>query len=288
MPSTPNRELETFPSPESGRDYCIRIRLPEYTCLCPETGQPDFAELTLEYVPAELCVELKSLKLYIGSFRDEGAFHEAVTNRILADLVTSIRPRFMRLTADINVRGGIYTSVVAPSTARPAGSRPPPSPCPDPLAAILTEPCYVGVHLGTSGCRAAAIDGEHRVIAEARTALRESVRDDARGAEQDPRLWWDAVVCVLRELTSLLHSYDPRALCADGASSTLLLCSPDEAPLCPALMYHDARGGAGRRRRGWQLWLPGRVLPVEPARPSPPCAPPIPRSPIWWVPPKAT
>jgi 7-cyano-7-deazaguanine reductase len=113
MPSAPSRELETFPNPEPGRDYVIRIRVPEFTCLCPKTGQPDFAELTLEYVPEKLCVELKSLKLYVWSFRDEGAFHEAVTNRILGDLVTALRPRFMRLSADFNVRGGIYTTVVA-------------------------------------------------------------------------------------------------------------------------------------------------------------------------------
>jgi 7-cyano-7-deazaguanine reductase len=113
MPSAPSRELETFPNPEPGRDYVIRIRAPEFTCLCPKTGQPDFAELTLEYVPDKLCVELKSLKLYVWSFRDEGAFHEAVTNRILSHLVTALRPRFMRLSADFNVRGGIYTTVVA-------------------------------------------------------------------------------------------------------------------------------------------------------------------------------
>ncbi|CAD7857366.1 MAG: NADPH-dependent 7-cyano-7-deazaguanine reductase (EC 1.7.1.13) [Olavius algarvensis Gamma 1 endosymbiont] len=113
MPSIPERTFETFPNPEPERDYCIRIRVPEFTCLCPNTGQPDFAELTLEYVPDALCVELKSLKLYVWSFRDEGAFHEAVTNRILDDLVAAIRPRFMRLSADFNVRGGIYTTVVA-------------------------------------------------------------------------------------------------------------------------------------------------------------------------------
>ncbi len=113
MPSAPSRDLETFPNPQSGRDYTIRIRVPEFTCLCPKTGQPDFAELTLEYVPDALCVELKSLKMYVWSFRDDGAFHEAVTNRILSDLVMAIAPRFMRLTADFNVRGGIYTTVVA-------------------------------------------------------------------------------------------------------------------------------------------------------------------------------
>jgi 7-cyano-7-deazaguanine reductase len=113
MPSQPSKTLETFPNPQTERDYSIRIRVPEFTCLCPKTGQPDFAELTLEYVPDHLCVELKSLKLYVWSFRDEGAFHEAVTNRILNDLVAAIQPRFMRLSADFNVRGGIYTTVVA-------------------------------------------------------------------------------------------------------------------------------------------------------------------------------
>jgi len=112
MASTPQRMLETFPNPGPDRDYNIRIRVPEFTCLCPKTGQPDFAELTLEYVPDQLCVELKSLKLYVWSYRDEGAFHEAVTNRILGDLVTALRPRFMRLIAAFNVRGGIYTTVV--------------------------------------------------------------------------------------------------------------------------------------------------------------------------------
>ncbi len=113
MPSLPSKALETFPNPQPERDYTIRIRVPEFTCLCPKTGQPDFAELTLEYVPDRLCVELKALKTYVWSYRDEGAFHEAVTNLILSDLVTAIAPRFMRLTADFNVRGGIYTTVVA-------------------------------------------------------------------------------------------------------------------------------------------------------------------------------
>jgi len=113
MPSQPSRSLETFPNPNPARDYTIRIRIPEFTCLCPKTGQPDFAVLTLEYVPGALCLELKALKLYVWSYRDEGAFHEAVTNRILDDLVAACSPRFMRLTAEFNVRGGIYTSVVA-------------------------------------------------------------------------------------------------------------------------------------------------------------------------------
>ena len=113
MPSAPSRSLETFDNPQPGRDYTIRIRVPEFTCLCPKTGQPDFAELTLEYIPDQRCVELKSLKLYVWSYRDEGAFHEAVTNRILDDLVAATGPRFMRLTADFNLRGGIDTTVIA-------------------------------------------------------------------------------------------------------------------------------------------------------------------------------
>jgi 7-cyano-7-deazaguanine reductase len=113
MSTAPSKTLETFPNPQPGRDYTIRMRMPEFTCLCPKTGQPDFAVLNLEYVPAKTCVELKSLKLYIWSFRDEGAFHEAVTNRILDDLVKATAPNFMRLTAEFLVRGGIYTTVVA-------------------------------------------------------------------------------------------------------------------------------------------------------------------------------
>ena len=109
----PSKNLETFPNPQPERQYTIRMRIPEFTCLCPKTGQPDFAVLNLEYVPDQTCVELKSLKLYIWSFRDEGAFHEAVTNRILDDLVKATAPRFMRLSAEFGVRGGIYTTVVA-------------------------------------------------------------------------------------------------------------------------------------------------------------------------------
>lgn len=113
MAIEPSKNLETFPNPQPARDYTIRIRIPEFTCLCPKTGQPDFAELLIEYVPDASCVELKALKGYIWSFRDEGAFHEDVTNRILADLVDAVQPRFMRLSAEFNVRGGIYTTVVA-------------------------------------------------------------------------------------------------------------------------------------------------------------------------------
>ncbi|MGH8457846.1 MAG: preQ(1) synthase [Nevskiales bacterium] len=118
MPSQPSKKLETFPNPKPGRDYSIRMRIPEFTCLCPKTGQPDFATLYLEYVPDKTCVELKALKLYIWSFRDEGHFHEDVANRILDDLVKATRPRFMRLTAVFNVRGGIYTHVTAEHRAK--------------------------------------------------------------------------------------------------------------------------------------------------------------------------
>jgi len=105
--------LELFDNPNPDRDYTIAIRIPEFTCLCPKTGQPDFATLYLDYVPDGRCIELKSLKIYIWSYRDQGAFHEAVTNQILDDLAAACAPRYMRVTADFNVRGGLYTKVVA-------------------------------------------------------------------------------------------------------------------------------------------------------------------------------
>lgn len=113
MPNLPNKHLATFPNPTPARDYRIHMEIPEFTCLCPKTGQPDFATLYLDYVPDRNCVELKSLKLYIWSYRNEGAFHEAVTNRILDDLAKATKPRFMRLIAKFYVRGGIFTTVVA-------------------------------------------------------------------------------------------------------------------------------------------------------------------------------
>ncbi|MCC7462908.1 MAG: NADPH-dependent 7-cyano-7-deazaguanine reductase QueF [Gammaproteobacteria bacterium] len=113
MPSQPTTQLATFANPAPEKDYTIRMRIPEFTCLCPMTGQPDFATLLLEYVPDRNCIELKSLKLYIWSFRDRGAFHEAVTNEIAAHLAAAVTPRFLRLTAEFNVRGGICTTVVA-------------------------------------------------------------------------------------------------------------------------------------------------------------------------------
>ena len=113
MNTEPSTTLDTFANPNPERDYTIHIDTPEFTCLCPLTGQPDFASIEIEYVPERLCLELKALKLYFWSYRDQGAFHEAVTNQILSDLVAAITPRFMRVNAEFNVRGGVYTRVVA-------------------------------------------------------------------------------------------------------------------------------------------------------------------------------
>ena len=113
MPRKSTKILETFPNPVEKRDYHIHMEIPEFTCLCPKTGQPDFATLILDYIPDKKCVELKSLKLYIWSFRDKGAFHEAVTNEILDDLVVLLKPRYFRLIARFYVRGGIFTNVAA-------------------------------------------------------------------------------------------------------------------------------------------------------------------------------
>jgi 7-cyano-7-deazaguanine reductase len=124
MSTRPSKELDTFPNPNPQRDYTIRIDLPEFTCICPKTGQPDFAQFKLEYVADTKCVELKSLKLYMWSYREEGAFHEAVTNKILEDLVAATDPRFMRLTGVWNVRGGVYTTVIVEH--RQAGWQPAP------------------------------------------------------------------------------------------------------------------------------------------------------------------
>ncbi len=113
MATRPSKTLETFANPAPERDYLVHIEVPEFTCLCPMTGQPDFATLVLDYVPDRRNVELKALKLYIWSYRNEGVFHEAVTNRILDDLVAALKPRFVRLTARWYVRGGLFTTVVA-------------------------------------------------------------------------------------------------------------------------------------------------------------------------------
>jgi 7-cyano-7-deazaguanine reductase len=124
MSSAPGKALKTFPNPRPGRAFHIHMEIPEFTCLCPLTGQPDFATIVLDYIPDRSCLELKALKLYAWSFRNEGAFHEAVTNRILDDLVKAVTPRFMRVTGRFNVRGGIFTTVVAEH--RKKGWKPPP------------------------------------------------------------------------------------------------------------------------------------------------------------------
>lgn len=111
MSTNPSKTLETFPNPKPERDYSIEFECPEFTCVCPKTGQPDFATIKIRYVPDELCVELKSLKLYLWSFRDEGHYHEKVTNMLLDDLVAAIDPRYMEIEADFFVRGGIHTVV---------------------------------------------------------------------------------------------------------------------------------------------------------------------------------
>jgi len=121
MATTPSRELETFPNPKPERPFEISMEAPEFTCVCPKTGQPDFGTIRIRYVPAELCVELKSLKLYLWSFRDEGTFHEAVTNRICDDLVRVLSPRWIEVVGDFAVRGGIHTVVTARHGERPAG-----------------------------------------------------------------------------------------------------------------------------------------------------------------------
>lgn len=113
MSKQASKELEVFPNPKPSRDYTIHIESPEFTCLCPKTGQPDFAILKLEYIPDALCVELKSWKIYLWSYRNEGGFHEDLTNKILDDLVEALNPRYIRLTAEFNVRGGIYTTITA-------------------------------------------------------------------------------------------------------------------------------------------------------------------------------
>lgn len=123
MSTKPSKTLETFPNPYPGRDYVITFECPEFTCLCPKTGQPDFGTIRVEYVPDRLCVELKSFKLYLWSFRDDGAFHEAMTNQIVDDLVKAIQPRRIKVEGDFNVRGGIHTVVTVEHLASgPSGA----------------------------------------------------------------------------------------------------------------------------------------------------------------------
>jgi 7-cyano-7-deazaguanine reductase len=119
MPSQPSKKLETFPNPNPGRPFEIVMDCPEFTCLCPMTGQPDFATIHIRYWPAERCVELKSLKMYLWSYRNEGAFHEKVTNTICDDLVAALSPRYVEVTGDFTVRGGIHTAVIVRHGEKP-------------------------------------------------------------------------------------------------------------------------------------------------------------------------
>ena len=119
MTTKPSKELQTFPNPNPDRDYVIFLECPEFTCLCPMTGQPDFATFEIQYIPDKLCIELKSLKLYLWSYRNEGAYHEAVTNKLLSDLVAACQPRWMEVKGIFNVRGGIETTVTATHGIRP-------------------------------------------------------------------------------------------------------------------------------------------------------------------------
>ncbi|PIP71989.1 MAG: NADPH-dependent 7-cyano-7-deazaguanine reductase QueF [Nitrospinae bacterium CG22_combo_CG10-13_8_21_14_all_47_10] len=116
-------QVETFPNPFPGRDYTVEMECPEFTCLCPKTGQPDFAVLHISYVPDKLCLELKSLKIYLVSYRNEGGFHEKVTNIILDDLVSACRPRKMKIVGEFNVRGGIHTTVTVEHLAKKTASK---------------------------------------------------------------------------------------------------------------------------------------------------------------------
>ena len=309
MATKPTKYLETFPNPAPERDYIIHIETPEFTCLCPKTGQPDFATLYLDYVPDRLCVELKSLKLYIWSYRDQGAFHEAVTDAILNDLVAAIAPRYMHLMAQFNVRGGIYTTVEA--EFRKPGWTPPPAPPdylprenhivsgriipdaeggdsdaasgtdtpappskrfrmlgrarrrvtttdsppetpgaaargeadekpPAPPGPPRPEPVFLGIDLGSTGCRVVAIDARGDVLAHLEAPLPPPMVNDNQ-ITQDPTQWWKAASACLRQLRTGIDLKRVRSIAVDGTSGTLLLCDKQGAPVTPALMYNDQR-----------------------------------------------
>lgn len=299
MPTQPSRQLETFENPNPERDYTIEITMPEFTCLCPKTGQPDFATLYLDYIPDRKCVELKSLKLYIWAYRNEGAFHEAVTNRILGDLVAATAPRYMRLRAEFYVRGGVFTTVTA-EHRKPGFANPPPAPRTDerdtlhaelaghePPVATRTpgagrnradnastsgrfrmlararqtdggtetgepapsqrtparQPVFVGIDLGTSGCRAVAIDEKGELLAQAGAPIPLPVKNETQ-ITQDPLLWWKAVSASLTQLFREIGPDRVAALAVDGTSGTLLLTDAKGVPVTPALMYNDARAVA--------------------------------------------
>ncbi len=316
MPTQASKQLETFENPNPQRDYTIEITMPEFTCLCPKTGQPDFATLFLDYIPDRKCVELKSLKLYIWSYRNEGAFHEAVTNKILGDLVAATQPRWMRLRAEFYVRGGIYTTVTA-EHRQPGFANPPPAPrtAPEytqtaeiagrePPAAIPAgakpqagraenaptgsrfrmlarsrradepaesepavpaakaktaappaapkkkagpPPLFLGIDLGTSSCRAVAIDGQGELVAKSEGPIPLPMKSDSQ-ITQDPQLWWKAVTASLGLLLKQIDPARVAAIAVDGTSGTLLLTDAAGVPVTPALMYNDARAVAEAER----------------------------------------
>ncbi|MBI3896838.1 MAG: NADPH-dependent 7-cyano-7-deazaguanine reductase QueF [Gammaproteobacteria bacterium] len=349
MTTSPTRTLETFPNPQPDRDYIIEIRTPEFTCLCPKTGQPDFATLYLEYVPDQLCVELKSYKLYIWSFRNEGHFHEKVTNAILSDLVAATQPRYMRLRAEFNVRGGVYTTVTAehrqpgfrqppampddlprteqdatqvavvtvapvaaaPMPVTPAAPEPvlratadtrkpfmplnlevsevsfpeataaapdnsptspsdrlrmlarrrPNSPPAEPTVAVTPpsakptappvppkpvarpEPprdIYIGIDLGTSGCRAVALNAKQRVLARTEATLPAALRQ-GKQVTQDPNDWWKAVSGCLKELVGQVDAKRVHRIAVAGSTGTILFTDKNGQPQSPGLMANDRR-----------------------------------------------
>ena len=356
MPTQPNKRLHTFENPHAERDYTIEIRVPEFTCLCPKTGQPDFATLYISYVPDRKCVELKSLKLYIWSFRNEGVFHEAVTNTILNDLVTATAPRYLQLRAEFAVRGGLYTTVIvehrkpgwvpppsltlrsdsidgrgrAPSgtsvgepreergqtpsvtnrepqeqpplsgpeaarttetkgtppanktpsagtpiipTARPATPSPvtgsrfrmlprerrtsteTPSTVnndesePEPAAPLIITPApasepsddiYIGIDMGTGGCRMVAINKEGDILAQAAAPIPIPMKNDNQ-ITQDANVWWKAVSAGLINLLKEIPAAKVSTIAVAGTSGTLLLCDKKGTPIIPAMMYNDNR-----------------------------------------------
>ncbi len=310
-PTQASKSLETFPNPHPERDYIIEITAPEFTCLCPKTGQPDFATLYLEYVPDQLCVELKSLKLYIWSYRNEGHFHEDVTNRLLSDLVAATKPRYMRLRAEFYVRGGVFTNVEvehrkggwqqlpplpdlpreisqeAPdsppnvssgqksteeqsarfrmigrtrkpigqsegaraSTPTPATKKEPatppipvavaPAPIPPPSQPV-PKTIFIGIDLGTTGCRATAINAQGTLLAETQAPIPAPTRNGHQ-VTQDPTHWWKAVTHCLQHLLKQIDPAQVHTIAVDGTAGTVLLVDDKGAPVTPALMYNDQR-----------------------------------------------
>jgi len=310
MPTKPRKQLETFQNPHPERDYIIEIETPEFTCLCPKTGQPDFATLQFDYVPDRLCVELKSLKLYLWSYREEGGFHEKVTNKILDDLVAAVDPRYARLRAYFNVRGGLYTTVevdyrrdgwqpappppndlptvkkelpaqtetermegedaetihgngqrfrmlrrtnkpaavaaartAAKAPPRPAAPKPPPKPA-------RTEPLYVGIDFGTTGCRAVAVNGKGAQVAIAQAPVPPALSKGDNQYTQDPTQWLRALNGALDGLCNQIEPKNVQTIAVDGTSGTILLTDDKGAPVTPAIMYNDARAADQAARIG--------------------------------------